>query len=104
LPKPVRADTETVNPLDWDRFNLTPLAEEVRSSAPGPDAEKMIWGLERALQVARIDPELLDYLLAAAVCLLARRNGCSPRDVLESFFRRSVPDDIWRSHYLPLFA
>jgi hypothetical protein len=100
----VPADTGTMNPLDWDHFDLAPLAEEVRASAPRPDAEKMIWGLERALQVARIDPELLDYLLAAAVCLVARRSGCSPRDVLESFFRRSVPDEVWRGRYLPLIS
>jgi hypothetical protein len=89
---------------DWDRFDLTPLAQEVRRSSPAPDAERMVWGFERALQIARLDPELLDYVLAAAVCLVARRNECSPRDVLETFFRRSISDDVWKSRYLPLFA
>jgi hypothetical protein len=89
---------------DWDAFDLTPLAAMLRETAPRADAEKMIWAFERALPVARVDPELLDYLLAAVVCMVARGRECSPRDVLEAFFRRSVPDDVWRSRYLPLFA
>jgi hypothetical protein len=36
--------------------------------------------------------------------LLARLDDCSPRDVLEAFFRRSIPDDEWRARYLPFFA
>ena len=90
--------------MDWEKFDLSRLADELRTSSPGPDAEKMVWGFERALQVARLDPDLLDYVLAAAVCLVARRDECSPRDVLETFFRRSIPDHVWRSRYLPLFA
>ena len=88
----------------WDSFDLTRLAGMLRETAPRPDAEKMIWAFERALPVAQLDPELLDYLLAAVVCLVARGKECSPRDVLETFFRRSVPDEVWRTRYLPLFA
>lgn len=90
--------------LDWDGFDLTRLAGMLRETAPRADAEKMIWAFERALPVAQLDAELLDYLLAAVVCLVARSRECSPRDVLETFFRRSVPDEIWQARYLPLFA
>jgi len=64
----------------------------------------MIWAFEQALPVARLDPELLDYLLAAVVCLVARSTERTPRDVLEMFFRRSVDDREWRTRYRPLFA
>jgi len=90
--------------MDWDGFDLSPLAEVLRASAPAPDAEKMIWAFERALPVAQLDPGLLDYLLSAAVCLVARAQDCSPRDVLEAFYRRAVPDEEWRSRYRVLFA
>jgi len=26
-----------------------------------------------------------------------------PRTILEAFFRRAVPDEVWRQQYLPLF-
>jgi hypothetical protein len=90
--------------MDWDGFDLEPLALELRRTLDAPDAERMIWAFERALDVARVDDELVEYLLAASVCLAATRAGMSPRDVLESFFRRSVPDEVWRDRYLPLFA
>lgn len=95
-----------MRPLErhWDEFELEALADEVRSTQGGPDAEKMIWAFERALAVGCVDDGLLEYLLAAAVCLLAGRSGESPRDVLENFFRRSVSDEVWREQYLPLFA
>ena len=64
----------------------------------------MIYAFERALDVVRIDPELLDCLLAAAVCLKASAEGVTPRHVLEQFFRRSVSDDEWRGRYLDLLA
>jgi hypothetical protein len=63
----------------------------------------MVWAFEQAVRAARIDEGLLDYLLAATVCLLARVNHCSPRHVLELFFRRSIGDEEWRQRYLPLF-
>jgi hypothetical protein len=93
-----------VSAVDWNSFELTPLADVVRESAGGPDGERMIWAFEEAVRVARMDPELLSYLLAALTCLVARTEGCSPRDVLESFFRRSIPDEEWRGRYLPLFG
>jgi hypothetical protein len=88
----------------WDAFEFEALAEELRSTRGGPEAEKMIWAFERALAVGRVDDGLLEYLLAAAVCLLAGRSGESPRNVLETFFRRSVSDEVWRERYMPLFA
>jgi hypothetical protein len=90
--------------MNWDGFDLEPLALELRRTLPAPDAERMVWAFERALDVARIDDELVEYLLAASICLAASRSETSPRDVLESFFRRSVPDAVWRDRYLPLFA
>jgi hypothetical protein len=93
-----------VSAVDWDSFDLDALARAVRASGGGPDAERMIWAFEEGLRVARLDPELLSYLLAATTCLLARLEGCSPRDVLEVFFRRSIPDEEWRDRYLPLFG
>jgi hypothetical protein len=90
--------------VDWDAFDLDSLAEAVRARGHGPDSERMIWAFEEALRVARLDPELLPYLLAALTCLLARVEECSPRDVLEAFFRRSIPDEEWRARYLPLFG
>lgn len=90
--------------LDWDAFDLTRLAGELRARRIGPDGEKMIWAFEEALRVARIDRHLLDYVLVAAVCLIARADGISPRQVLEAFFRRSVSDREWRERYLPLLG
>ena len=90
--------------VDWHSFDLDGLAAEVRAQGPRPDAERMVWAFEEALRVARFDPEMLAYLLAALTCLLARVDDCSPRDVLEAFFRRSIPDEEWRGRYLPLFG
>jgi hypothetical protein len=90
--------------VDWDRFELGHLAREIRADGKTADAEKMIWAFEEAVRVARIDPELLSYQLAALTCLIARLEGASPRDVLEAFFRRSIPDDDWRERFLPLFS
>ena len=42
-------------------------------------------------------------MLAAAVALSAVVEESSPRTVLEQWFRRSLPDDVWRERYLPLF-
>ena len=89
--------------MDWDRFELNDLAREIRANGKAVDAEKMIWAFEEGLRVARLDPELLSYLLAALACLVARLEECSPRDVLEAFFRRSIPDEEWRGRFLPLF-
>ena len=84
--------------------DLTALAEGIRGSTSGPDAERMVWAFEHALRAARIDPELRGHLLSAVVCLLARAEGASPRSVLDLFFRRAVSDQVWRERYLPLFG
>lgn len=90
--------------MDWNRFELNDLAREIRETGKAVDAEKMIWAFEEAVRVARIDPELLSYQLAAVTCLVARLEDTSPRSVLEAFFRRSIPDDEWRDRFLPLFS
>ena len=90
--------------VDWDAFSLDALAASVRETRNPADSEKMVWAFEEALRIARIDQELLDYLLVAVVCLIARGSEESPREVLEAFFRRSVGDDEWQERYLPLFG
>jgi hypothetical protein len=104
LPGAENADTQRMAAVDWDNFELDELERALRAHRSGPDAERTIWAFEEALRVARLDPELLPYLLAATTCLLARREDSSPRDVLEGFFRRSIPDEEWRERYLPLFG
>jgi hypothetical protein len=89
--------------VNWDSFDLEDLSGELRQRPGDADAEKTIWAFEEAVRVARIDDELLGYQLAAITCLLARLEGCSPRDVLEAWFRRSISDDEWRERLLPLF-
>src|SRR6266516_4529575 len=73
-----------------DRLDAEPsqilLVEELRQHVGGPDGEKMIWAFQQAVRIARVDEGLLDYVLAAVVCLIARVNDCSPRTVLELFF------------------
>ncbi|HXV33746.1 MAG TPA: hypothetical protein VD769_07030 [Gaiellaceae bacterium] len=90
--------------VDWDDFDLEPLARELRENVGGPDGEKMVWAFEQALRVARIDPDLLNYALAAVACLLAHSSGEPPRVVLDAFSRRSVPDGEWRDRYAVLFS
>jgi hypothetical protein len=90
--------------VDWDRFELESLARELRENAGGPDGEKMIWAFEQTLGVARIDPDLLNYVLAAAACLLAHSGGESPRAVLAAFSRRAVSDGEWHARYAALFG
>ena len=89
--------------MNWDSFDLDYLTGALREQTGGPDTEKTVWAFEEAVRVARIDDELLGYQLAAITCLLARLEGCSPRDVLEAWFRRSVSDQEWRERLLPLF-
>lgn len=90
--------------VDWDNLELEKLVRELRENVGGPDGEKMVWAFEQALSVARIDPGLLDYVLAAVVCLLAHSAGETPRAVLEAFFRRSISDREWCERYVELFA
>jgi hypothetical protein len=80
---------------NWDDLDLEALEQELRNALPGPEAEKMVWAFERALAVARVDGDLLRYLLAATASLLA---------AAEAFFRRSVSDEEWRDRYAGLLA
>jgi hypothetical protein len=89
---------------NWHELDLNALREELRRTLPAPEAEKMIWAFEQALSVARIDGDLLRYLLAATASLVARGEESSPRDVFESFFRRSVSDEEWRDRYAGFLA
>ena len=61
--------------VDWDELDIGRLASQIRCERPGPDAEKTIWAFEEALRIARLDPELLHYVLVAVSCCLARANG-----------------------------
>lgn len=89
--------------MDWDAFDLDPLTDELRRACGPAEAERMVYAFERAVGLARVDPELLSSLLAATACLLARIEGVSPRAVLETYFRRAVTDEQWQRVYLPLF-
>jgi hypothetical protein len=90
--------------VDWHELDLSAVARELRATLPAAEAEKMIWAFEQALSTARIDGDLLRYLLAAVASLLARAEGSSPRMVFETFFRRSVSDEEWRDRYADLFV
>jgi hypothetical protein len=90
--------------IDWHELDLSALARELRATLPAAEAEKMVWAFEQALAAARVDADLLRYLLAAVASLLASAEGSSPRTVFETFFRRSVSDDEWRDRYAGLFA
>jgi hypothetical protein len=89
---------------NWDDLDLEALEQELRNALPGPEAEKMVWAFERALAVARVDGDLLRYLLAATASLLAAAEASTPRTVFEAFFRRSVSDEEWRDRYAGLLA
>jgi hypothetical protein len=90
--------------IDWHELDLSALARELRATLPAAEAEKVIWAFEQALSTARIDGDLLRYLLAAVASLLATAEDSSPRTVFETFFRRSVSDEEWRERYAGLFA
>ncbi len=89
---------------DWHQLDLEALARELRATLPPAEAEKMVWAFEQAVSVARIDADLLRYVLAAVASLLARAENSSPRTVFEAFFRRSVSDDDWYDRYAGLLA
>ena len=84
MPKPLwsapcAADNDpAMDGPDWREIDLEALAAELRATLPAGEAEKMIWAFERALEVARIDGDLVRY--------------------------RSVSDDEWRSRYAPLLT
>jgi hypothetical protein len=90
--------------MDWRAIDLEPLREELRATLPPAEAERLVYAFDEALRVARVDDELLDCLLIAAVCLRASASEETPRTVLEQFFRRSVTDEEWRSGYAWLLA
>ena len=54
--------------------------------------------------MAVIDWDSFDLDALAVVVRSGGAEDCSPRDVLEAFFRRSIPDEEWRGRYLPLFS
>jgi hypothetical protein len=89
---------------NWDEIDAEALYRELRNALPAPEAEKMVWAFEQALGVARIDGDLLRYLLAATASLVARAEDSSPRAVFEAFFRRSVSDEEWRDRYAGLLS
>lgn len=90
--------------MEWRDVEPEDLFAAVRARGAAADAERTVWAFERALAVARLDPELLRHLLVAAVCLVAYEEEQSPRAVLEELFRRSVSDGEWRERYEPLLA
>jgi len=89
--------------MDLSTLDLDALLDELRATNPDGEAERMVRAFEEVLRLVRDDQELLPALLAAAVALSAVVEDSSPRTVLEQWFRRSVPDEIWRERYLPLF-
>lgn len=89
---------------EWDSFDPEELYEAIHEHGPSRDAARTVWAFERAITVARLDPELVRHVLVACVCLVAVEEGMSPRSVLEQLFRRSVSDAEWRERFEPLFA
>jgi hypothetical protein len=89
--------------VNWDEFDLERLASGLETKLGKREADRMTCAFTEALRVAKRDENLLGYLLVSVVCLLARLHSCSPRDVLETVFRRAITDEEWRQTYLPLF-
>ena len=89
-------------PMDWHELDATALFQTIREQAPPADAERMVWAFEQVLDVARVDPALLDHLAAAAVCTVGYRDGETPRGVSENLFRRAISDERWQSDYASL--
>jgi hypothetical protein len=102
--RPVRAENEGGGVDAMDDSILEQLTEHLRRKPGGAEGEKMVWAFEQALKVAAIDEELLDYVLAATVCLVAVGEESTPRSVLDTLWRRAVSDTRWREEYLPLFS
>ena len=88
--------------VDWHSVDLNQLAERLSDERSAPDAERTLWAFERVLEIARGDPELLEYVLTASICLVARSGGTSPRQVLETWFRRAPSDERWSDEIRPL--
>jgi hypothetical protein len=90
--------------VNWNAVDPSRLFDTIRERGPAEDAERTVWAFERALEFARLDPELMGHLLVACVCLVAHAEGETPRTVLEQRFRRAVSDDEWREHFVTLLA
>jgi hypothetical protein len=90
--------------MDWRTVDPELLYDAIRERGPAADAERAVWAFDQALTAARIDGELLDHLLVASTCLVAHREGRSPRWVLEQTFRRAVTDAEWSRRFAPLFS
>jgi hypothetical protein len=90
--------------VDWYEIDPSRLFETIREHGPAAEAERTVWAFEKALEVARVDPGLLDHLLIASVCLVAHERRQTPRTVLEQVFRRAVGDGEWRERYAPLLG
>jgi hypothetical protein len=90
--------------MNWDELDESQLFASIREQWPAPEAERTVWAFEQALEVARIDPDLLEHLLVACVCLVARQQRTTPRTVLEHVFRRAVGDGEWRDRFAPLLS
>ncbi len=90
--------------MDWHEFDAERLFELIRSDVPTADAERTIAAFELVLEAARADPAVLDYLLVAAVSLVALAEDETPRTILDRLFRRAVSDEEWRDVYAPLFG
>jgi hypothetical protein len=88
--------------MNWDDVDPSALFASIRDQSPVADAERTVWAFERALVAARVDPELLEYLLVACVSLVSYERGQTPRAVLEQVFRRAVSDEEWRDRFAPL--
>jgi hypothetical protein len=90
--------------MNWSEIDLDALEDELRAASAPDEAERMLRAFEELLRLVRSDRELLPALVAAGVSLLAYAEESSPRHVLEQWFRRAVPDEVWRERYLPLFG
>ena len=97
------ADTRPMN-VDWNRLDLTALVSQLRRGRSNTEAERMVVAFEHAVELARADESFLDDLLVAVVCLLAHAEGATPRDVLEAYFRKAMPDALWRADLAPLLS
>jgi hypothetical protein len=91
-----------VGRVDWNDLDLTALAGQLRRGRRDDAAERMIVAFEHAVALARADEAFLDDLLVAVVCLVAHAERTTPRDVLERYFRRAMPDQRWRAELAPL--
>ena len=93
--------TPWVSDVDWHSVDLGELAARLEEGS-APDAERTLWAFRRVLEIARGDRELLEYVLTAAICMVARSEDTTPRHILEAWFRRSPSDERWDAEIRPL--